>query len=224
MIFTATERWKNTYPGARAGVLAIRQAPNQSDAPQVARRKIEIEEELRRRFSGMDRSALEALPVLKAYKAYYRRFNKTYHVQLQLESIVHKGKSIPSVSGLVAAMFMAELKNQLLTAGHDLDQVQPPVQVDISDGSERYILYNGQEQTLKPGDMYISDRQGILSDVIYGPGKRTRITPETSSVLYTVYAPPGIGEDAVRKHLQDIRENVLLFAPGAVIEQMVGLP
>jgi len=37
-------------------------------------------------------------PILKAYQEYYRRFKKTYHVQLQLESLLFKGKSIPSVA------------------------------------------------------------------------------------------------------------------------------
>ena len=62
--------------------------------------------------------------MIQAYAAYYERFNKTYHVQLQLESVALKGKSIPRVSALVEAMFMAELENLLLTAGHDLDVVQ----------------------------------------------------------------------------------------------------
>jgi hypothetical protein len=29
-------------------------------------------------------------------------------------------------------MFMAELKNLILTAGHDLDAVTPPVRVDVT--------------------------------------------------------------------------------------------
>lgn len=48
-----------------------------------------------------------------------------------------------------------------------------------------------------------------------GPDRRTRITPETGDVLFAVYAPAGVGENAVRDHLEDIRANVLLVAPGA---------
>jgi DNA/RNA-binding domain of Phe-tRNA-synthetase-like protein len=54
-------------------------------------------------------------------------------------------------------MFMAELKNLLLIAGHDLEAVLAPVKLDVSDGSERYVQLNGQEQVLKPGDMMIAD-------------------------------------------------------------------
>ena len=163
---------------------------------------------------------MKGLPVLEAYNAYYMKFKKTYHVQLQLESVVFQGKSIPRVSSLVEAMFVAELKNLLLTAGHDLAAVHKPVGVDVAEGSGRYIRLNGQEQQLKPGDMMIADAEGIISSVLYGPDQRTRITAETQQVLFTVYAPPGIGEEAVQQHLEDIRDNVLLVAPQAKVEAL----
>jgi len=182
------------------------------------KRKEELENQLRARFSDYDRAALKALPTIQAYNAYYKRYKKTYHVRLQLESVVFKGKPIPRVAALVEVMFVAELKNLLLTAGHDLDAVQMPVKLDVAGGSERYIRLNGQEQELKPGDMMIADAQGVISCVLYGPDRRTRITPETRQVLFTVYAPPGIGEQAVHDHLQDIQANVLLVAPQADVE------
>jgi DNA/RNA-binding domain of Phe-tRNA-synthetase-like protein len=207
--------WKSAYPGAAIGILAMRDVANPAHHAALEKQKVALEEELRARFAGYDRAALKALPVLQAYTAYYRRFKKTYHVQLQLESVVLKGKSIPGVAALVETMFMAELKNQLLTAGHDLDLVQEPVRVDVADGSETYVRLNGQEQQLKAGDMLIADAQGILSSIVYGPDRRTQIRPETTQVLFTVYAPAGIDQDTVRKHLQDIQSYVLLVAPGA---------
>jgi DNA/RNA-binding domain of Phe-tRNA-synthetase-like protein len=182
------------------------------------KRKEELENQLRSRFSDCDRAALKALPTLQAYNDYYKRYKKTYHVQLQLESVVFKGKALPRVAALVEAMFMAELKNLLLTAGHDLEAVQMPVKLDVAQGSERYVRLNGEEQELTPGDMMIADAQGVISSVLYGPDYRTRITPETRQVLFTVYAPPGVGEQAVYDHLRDIQANVLLVAPEADVE------
>jgi DNA/RNA-binding domain of Phe-tRNA-synthetase-like protein len=178
--------------------------------------KEELEEQIRVRFASKDE--LRAQDRLQAYRAYYKRFKKTYHVQLQLESIAFKNKSIPSVAALVEAMFAAELKNMLLTAGHDLDIVEPPVTLDVAQGHERYVRINGQEQQLKAGDMFIADSQGVLSSVIYGPDRRTRILPETRTVLFTVYAPPGIAEEAVRQHLRDMEGYVRLIAPQAETE------
>ena len=201
-------------------MLVMRDVANPERHTALDRRKEELENQLRSCFSGYDRAALKALPVIQAYNAYYRRYKKTYHVQLQLESIVFKGKSIPRVAALVEAMFMAELKNLLLTAGHDLEAIQMPVGVDVAEGSERYVRINGQEQELKPGDMMIVDDQGVISSVLYGPDHRTRINPETRQVFFTVYAPPGIGEQAVWEHLRDIEANIMLVAPEARVETM----
>ena len=51
--------------------------------------------------------------------------------------------------------------------------------------------------------------------MVYGPDRRTRIAPDTKRVLFTVYAPPGIGHEVVRLHLDDIRANVLVLSPDA---------
>ena len=162
-MFVVSEAWKTAYPGAGVGVLAMRNVVNPVQHPALDQRKEGIENQLRARYSEYDRAALRALSTLQAYHTYYKRFKKTYHVQLQLESIVFKGKSIPRVAALVEAMFMAELKNLLLTAGHDLDILHKPVKIDISDGSERYVKINGQEQKLKADDMMIADAQGIIT-------------------------------------------------------------
>jgi len=218
--FTVSQAWRTTYPGAAVGVLAIHDAVNPEHHFALETHKEELEHQLRSRFSGYDRAALKAHPVIRAYNEYYRRYKKTYHVQLQLESVALQGKAIPRVAALVEAMFMAELKNLLLTAGHDMEVLEMPVGIDVADGNERYVRLNGKEQQLKTGDMMIADAQGIISSVLYGPDRRTRITPETRQVLFTVYVPPGIEGGVVWTHLQDIETNVKLVAPEAKVALM----
>ena len=217
-MFEVTSAWKSAYPEAHAGVLVMRAVSNPPHDPELERQKVALEEELRARFSGWDRAEIASQPVLQAYNAYYRQFKKTYHIQLQLESIVWKGKSIPGVAALVEAMFMAEMQDMLLTAGHDLDALHLPLTLDVATGIERYALLRGEEQTLKAGDMMISDQTGVISSIIYGPDQRTQITTDTRNVVFTVYAPPGVDEQTVVEHLQHIKENVMVFAPQAQVE------
>src|SRR5215212_5986344 len=153
-MFEVTSAWQSAFPAARAGVLVMRDVNNPAHHPELEKRKAELEEQLRAQFSWQDRAALSSHPILQAYHTYYRRFKKSYHVQLQLESIAWKGKSIPSVSALVESMFMAEVKNLLLTAGHDLDTLHLPLALDVSKGDEQYTLMRGEEQVLKAGDMF----------------------------------------------------------------------
>jgi DNA/RNA-binding domain of Phe-tRNA-synthetase-like protein len=200
------------------GVLVLRAASNPSHHPILESKKAALEEQLRIQFAGQDRAAIASHPVLKAYAEYYRQFKKTYHIQLQLESIVLKGKSIPSVAALVESMFMAEMQDLLLTAGHDLDVLQLPLVLDLAEGTEQYRLLRGEEQVLKTGDMFVRDQSGVISSIIYGPDGRTQITSETRNVMFTAYAPPGIEEQTVRDHLLHIQENVMVFAPQAQVE------
>lgn len=213
--FIASDEWKTRYPGASAGILIVRNVSNPDEHPGLETRKVELENGLRARFSSLDRSAVAALPSIQPYSAYYGSFKKTYHVQLQLESVAFKSKPLPRVAALVEAMFMAELKNQLLTAGHDLESIDGSIRLDVAQGLETYTMLNGKDQTLKAGDMYMRDGAGVVSSILYGPDHRTRIQPQTRNVLFAVYAPPGIEPDWVRQHLADIEANLAIFSPQA---------
>ena len=210
--------WKSAHSGASVGVLAMYGVENPQHHPQLDEKKEDLEKALRAQFSSYDRKSLKTIPVLAAYAAYYKQFSKTYHVQHQLESLVFKNRDIPKVSTLVKAMFMAELKSLLLTAGHDLNAIGLPLRIDVAKGTESYIRMNAEEQTLKAGDMMIADATSVMSCIIYGPDRRTRIRPETKRVVFTVYAPPGIEERDVSRHLENIRENVTVITPGASVE------
>jgi DNA/RNA-binding domain of Phe-tRNA-synthetase-like protein len=215
-----TPAWRDAYPGAAVGVLAMEGVSNPACHPELDALKMALERDLRARYGEMDRVALRALPVYAAYAGYYKRFKKSYHVQLQVESIAWKGRSIPSVAALVEAMFMAELRNGLLTAGHDLAVVEPPVRIDVALGGEVYRRLDGVEQGLQVGDMYIADARGVLSSILYGPDERTRIQSHTQRALFTVYAPAGIGPDVVYKHLEDLRDDVCIVQSEARVIEM----
>ncbi len=216
--FIVSDSWKAAYPGAVVGILAMRGVINPESHPAIDALKREKENELRMQFAGQDRAALKNLDRVKAYEAYYGTFGKTYHVLLQLESIALKGKPFASTGTLVQIMFVAEVGNLILTAGHDLDQIVSPLTLDIAKGTESYLLYNGKPQTPKQGDMMISDAEGITSSVILGPDQRTRIHAGTKNVLFAAYAPAGIGKEAMRKHLEEIRNGVMLITPDAATE------
>jgi DNA/RNA-binding domain of Phe-tRNA-synthetase-like protein len=179
-----------------------------------------LESRLRSQYASFTRNELNSLPSLQPYVGYYKSFGKTYHVELQLESVVFKERPIPRVAALVEAMFMAELNNLILTAGHDLDSVHGQVAVDVAAGGESYATPNGQTQELKQNDMFIHDDEGILSCVIYGPAQRARISAATTRVLFTAYAPPGIGLDKVQDHFSDLKANVLSVTPDAEVEDI----
>jgi len=215
---TVTDGWKSAFPGAHIGLLLVGKVDNSRRPTPLDALKQAVASRLQARFAGYGREQLQELEILKAYKNYYKRFDKTYHVQLQLESVVLKGKPLPNVNPLVDANFAAEIESMLLTAGHDADLLVPPVAIDVSRGTEQFVQLNGEIKTLKANDMMMVDAQGVVCTVIYGQDARTPISPRTSRALYVAYVPPGITAETVHHHLEMIKANVLLFAPEAEIE------
>jgi len=209
---------KKVYPEAFMGILVMKNVSNPKKHKEIDRCALEFENSLRKNFAGLDRVDLKNREPLKTYNNYYKKFKKTYHVLLQLESIAFKNKSIPKVASLVEVMFMVELKNLLLTAGHDLDTLDLPIKLDVSSGREKYVQISGQEKELIYNDMMVSDSKGVISSIIYGPDQRTQIKPNTRNVLFVVYAPPGIEKFKVFQHLQDIQNYAHIIAPESETE------
>jgi DNA/RNA-binding domain of Phe-tRNA-synthetase-like protein len=213
-----SESWKGAYPGAAIGILAIRSASNLTPGPalKVSLRSLEVK--LRDRYAGQSRRDLENLSTLRPYVEHYRRFGKTYHILLQLESVARRGRPLAGGDSLVSAMFAAELDNLLLTAGHDLEALRPPLVADVTHLGERYLGIGERELEVKPGDMSIRDTNAIISTVLYGPDHRTRLTPDTRSVVFTTYAPAPIPDSEINRHLREIEALVRADSPSAMTE------
>lgn len=210
-IFSATEKWKEQHPGACVGFLSLTNLINNDQSAGLESYKEEVVKHLQSSFS--DREEIKSLPQIEAYQRYYKQFKKTYHVLLQIDSVALGGRNIPRVNPLVEAMFAVELKNGLLTAGHDAAKLSLPLTLDSAAGTEEYTLMNGKPQVTKAGDMCVRDGQGVISSIVYGPDEHTHITPQTTSAVFVVYAPVDIGRAAVLLHLDDLEFCIRLFSP-----------
>jgi len=216
---SGTSEWSAAYPGAAIGLLEISNVENTLSCPPLNLHKRETEAHLRTDYAGFSRQDFLALPVMAAYEQYYKRFDKTYHVLLQVESIVLKSRNLPDVSSLVDANFATEVNTFVLTAGHDAAKLVDPVLIDISRAFDEITPMNGPTRRLKPGDMVMRDRHGVSCSILYGQDNRSPILAETRHVLYVAYAPPGVPVEAVETQLRQIEQNVYLFAPQAFVEQ-----
>jgi DNA/RNA-binding domain of Phe-tRNA-synthetase-like protein len=214
-----TAAWSAAHPGALIGLLEMTGVENPLTSLRLNERKRQTEARLRKDYAGFSRQDFLALPVMAAYDRYYRRFDKTYHVLLQLESIVLKGKNLPDVSPLVDANFTAEVGTRVLTAGHDAAKLIEPVCIDVSQADDMLTLMNGSTRPIRAGDMVMRDAHGVCCSILYSQDNRSPITAETRHVLYVAYAPPGVPAEMVTEQLRQIEANVRLFAPQARVEQ-----
>lgn len=219
LLISATAEWRTAHPAAVIGLLELSRVENTHPSLRLDDRKRETEARLRERYRGFTRQDFLALPIMAAYAQYYKRFNKTYHVQLQVESIVLKGKSLPNVSPLVDSNFVAEVETLVLTAGHDVGKLHGVVSIGVSRDGDQLTQMTGTPKAIRAGDMIMRDAHGICCSIIYGQDNRSPISFETTHVLYVAYAPVGVSAEVVAAHLQAIEENVRLVSPLAVREQ-----
>lgn len=214
MIDISEERRK-FFPDASFGVMLMSGIVNRQGCRELELVGGDLERDLRRLYGRSTRKELKAHTPLMEYENYFRRFGQGYPVLMQLESVAVKGRNISCPSALVGAMFMMELKNGLLTAGHDFDLLTDPLTLDVGGDNDFYLALGGRDRKVQVGDMMLRDGRGVLSSVIYGPDDRTFISESTTSALFTVYGVPGIRASSVLDHLRDIEALVGLFSPGA---------
>ncbi len=213
-----TEEWKKTWPQAHVGVMAVGGIERVISGESLTEKKRVLTRTLGERYRN--REELLSNEIISAYVAYFKKYKKTYHVLLQLESVIFKGKPLPSVLPLVESMFIAELESAILTAGHDADALQMPLSLSVAEGTERYTGIGGKELETKAQDMVMQDEEGVIASVLGGPDARTRITPQTSRCLFVAYAPQGIGKECLKAHFDNICDNIAVFSPGMSVESM----
>ncbi|HNR44428.1 MAG TPA: hypothetical protein PKH80_04605 [Methanofastidiosum sp.] len=193
------------FPDLKVATMELRNLENKKFDESLEKKKREIESEIR----DNARDYLES-ETIKKYNQFFKKFGKNYPIEYQIKSIA-SGKSFPSQYTVVAAMFMAELKNMYLTAGHDLDLIKGGLDTKITNGSEEYVNISGKEMKLKPEDIATEDEFGIISSVLFGPDRRTMITENTRNCLFFAYYPYGEEDKKIRNHFEDIVAYIKIF-------------
>lgn len=210
MGITFTQKLKEAYPEIRLAALIIRNVQNKKFDEKLDKEKRVLEDYLRKNFQEP-----ENIKRVEQHNEFYRKFDATFPIQYQIKSIL-AGKQIPSVSCLTEAMFMAELKNCCLTAGHDLDLIEGDLILDLAEGDEIYLKINNEEQKIKEGDIILSDRQGIIASVLCGPDSRTKITPFSKNVIYMTYFIFPIGRSEVISIMSNLIDYLRLAEDSSV--------
>jgi DNA/RNA-binding domain of Phe-tRNA-synthetase-like protein len=193
---------KEKYPSSRFGSLIIRNNPNRKRNETLEELKRDLEKKIRKYPVEVAKDNM-----IKYYNTYFKMWKKVYPIEYQINTI-KSGRKFPRVSVLVDSMFIAELKNKILTSGHDLDAIQGDLTFDVSKGGEKYLQLNGQEKDLKMNDVVLKDNEGILASILYGPTKRTSVTLKTKNTLYFAWCPYFMDEKIIKDHLNAILLNV----------------
>ncbi len=167
-----------------------------------------IREELTGLYGSLERKELKQLEMFRPYIAHFKRFKKTYHLFLQLESFVHKQRPLPFIHPLVSAYFLTELETGVLASAHDTDKLDPGYRLKEAAGDETVTLLNGEDRLAPAGDAVLEDQTGILTSVIQGQDGRTGIGPDAVGGTIFVHGPPGPPKTALKRALEVFRGHL----------------
>ncbi len=195
---------KLAYPDLKVAIIEIRLSEEPKFNQEINDLKKELEEKIRKDYKNP-----ENLSRIIKYHSFYKKFDSKVPMEFQIRSILNN-KGIPTFNPIVTCLFMAELKNIILTAGHDLDKLSEEIEVLCSDGAEEYTKINGKIQKLKKNDIFAKNNLNIISSVLYGPDSKTKITNETKNCLFMCYSF-GLNEEDLRNHLNDLAGYLKIF-------------
>ena len=214
------ENMKYLYEGTCFGVLAVSGFCPQAEANEsFDRHAKEVLERNRNKAEGYERKAfIESDPVIAAYVKYYKKFKKSYHVLLQTESAM-KGRELPDASPLIRTLLLTELETGTLIAAHDLDTAKPPFEIFCAEGGESYIGAGERDVTLKPNDISMRDKEGVILSIIYGQDHRTRITDSTQNFFFLIDGVPGISKKQMSDVLDTLLDNLMLYDTKVRVEE-----
>ncbi|QHQ63473.1 hypothetical protein Ana3638_24080 [Anaerocolumna sedimenticola] len=212
-MFQFDKNIENSNSGVKMGFLIMSRVSSAN--PYKEEETAEFISVLRNKFGRLDRKELKKLNPIGTYAAYYKKFGYSYPVLAQLESVVQGKKSLDAESALLQVMFISELDSMLLTAGHDLAELQLPLLLKSATGAESYQSISGKEVKTVNGDLMLCDSIGTISSILRGPDYRSRITASTSDVLFSTYAPPGIDESYIKAHLEKLESRIKALSPSA---------
>ena len=216
-MITVNQQVAVRHPGASVGAVALENIQGPGDDQALREAAGRINEELQARYGQLDRAGIKKSSPAAVYADYYRQFGQSYHLLGQLDSVLSGQKPLTPGLSLPSAMFMAEIESLLLTAGHDLDRLELPLELVVTGEGQEYTGLSGRQNKAAAGDLGLADRRGLISTIVKGPDQRSRLTPETRRAVFTVYGPPGLPAELLNRHLDRLAEYVTLTAAGATV-------
>lgn len=196
---------KLAYPDLKVSIVEARLTGELQFNQEIIDLKRKLESKIRDDYKNP-----ENLERAIKYNSFYKKFDSKVPMEFQIKSILNN-KEITMAHPALTCMFMAELKNIILTAGHDLAKLGNTIEVLRSNGTEEYAKINEKMQKLKNDDIFATDGIGIISSVLYGPDSRTKITEKTKHCLFMCYSF-GLNNEEIESHMNDILSYLRILA------------
>ena len=147
------------------------------------------------------------------YENFFNDFGYECPLPKHLKRTVNSG--FPRYNIMVDAHFMSEMCAGILVAVTDYDRFDGTLTLDLAEEGETCRAMGHRDLTTKKGEIVLRDEKEIVCVLCQGADEKTRVTEDTSNVLFYAYALPGINERYLTEGLVIAAEILSEFGKGA---------
>jgi len=207
--FRLSERYQEIYPGVGFGLTLISSCKEAASPEGFAPYKKKHLRKMRKRVT-----LAQITERIKIYDTFFGNFGYPCPLTKHLKRTVNSG--FPMYSLLVDAHFMAEMCAGILVAVTDADKFDGGLTLDVAKEGETCKGMGERQFVMQKDEIVLRDEKEIVCVLCQGADDKTRVTKDTTNVLFYAYAVPGIESDHLRNGLSVAAETLAEFGGGKI--------
>lgn len=207
--FSISAKYRERYPSVAFGLTLISGCQNHENPPGFDQYKRKLLRKMRKR-----QTLAEITDRIDTYADFFQSFGFECPLTQHLKRTVHSG--FPRYDLIVDAHFMAEMCAGILVAVTDYDRFDGNLMLDVSTEGEVCAGMGGREFVCKADEIVLRDAKDIVCVLCQGADEKTRVSKDTTHVLFYAYAVPGIESQFLKSGLAVAAETMAEFGGGKI--------
>lgn len=219
MFLKLADEVKKEFPNLKALIIKIENIKIKKEDIELEKFKEKIIKEVLKKY---DLKSLKDEVTFRAYRDFFWKIGidptKNRPAAEALVRRILQGNTIPRINTLVDAYNLASIKTGIAIAAFDLDKLKGDIIMRFSKENEEFLGIGMKKPIKLTGkEIVISDNEKVIAIYPYRDAENTKITLETSKVLFLICGVPGITEENLINATKITIDYVTMFCNGKII-------
>jgi DNA/RNA-binding domain of Phe-tRNA-synthetase-like protein len=207
--FSKSPAYISQYPDVAFGLTLITGCTNHFNPYGFDQHKRKLLRKMRKRETLADITER-----VEIYDRFFQSFGYPCPLPKHLKRTVNSGFHRYNI--MVDTHFMAEMCAGILVAVTDFDCFDGALTLDLAESGETCLGMGGRDMVMKAGEIVLRDESDIVCVLCQGADEKTRVSEDTTNVLYYAYAVPDIDREYIEFGLNIAAETMRDFGGGSI--------
>jgi DNA/RNA-binding domain of Phe-tRNA-synthetase-like protein len=202
-------RVEERFPGIGALKVEVEGVKVEGRNPEVERLKEETAKRVRGRY---DLPSLKEVRAVRAYRDFMWRLGiDPTKIRPSAEALVRRillGKSFPTINTLVDLYNVVSVRFLISIGAFDLDRLEGELLLRFAKEGEEFLGIGMEKPLRLGGEVVVADERKVVAIYPYRDSELTKVTEETSRVLFLLCGVPGIEREILRKAGEELERLV----------------